>query len=77
MRLNRFRSAIQSGEFLITAEVAPPKGGNPLHMVEISKRLQERVHAVNVTDGSRAVMRMSSLAATAICSKTALSRSVR
>ncbi len=66
MALNKLRNAIQSGEFLLTAEVAPPKGGNPIHMVEIAKRLQDRVHAVNVTDGSRAVMRMSSLAATAI-----------
>lgn len=66
MALNKLRSAIQSGEFILTAEVAPPKGGNPIHMVEIAKRLQDRVHAVNVTDGSRAVMRMSSLAATAI-----------
>ena len=66
MALTQLRSAIQSGEFLLTAEVAPPKGGNPMHMVEIAKRLKDRVHAVNVTDGSRAVMRMSSLAATAI-----------
>jgi len=66
MALNKLRNAIQTGEFVLTAEVAPPKGGNPIHMVEIAKRLQNRVHAVNVTDGSRAVMRMSSLAATAI-----------
>lgn len=66
MALTKLRSAIQSGDFVLTAEVAPPKGGNPIHMVEIAKRLQGRVHAVNVTDGSRAVMRMSSLAATAI-----------
>lgn len=66
MTLNQLRSAIQSNDFLLTAEVAPPKGGNPRHMVEMAKRLSDRVHAVNVTDGSRAVMRMSSLAATAI-----------
>lgn len=66
MALTKLHSAIQSGDFVLTAEVAPPKGGNPIHMVEIAKRLQGRVHAVNVTDGSRAVMRMSSLAATAI-----------
>jgi methylenetetrahydrofolate reductase (NADPH) len=66
MAFNKLRNAIQAKNFLLTAEVAPPKGGNPIHMVEISKRLQDRVHAVNVTDGSRAVMRMSSLAATAI-----------
>lgn len=57
-----FRTAAQSGNFLITAEVCPPKGGNPAHMLEMARLLKGRVHAVNITDGSRAVMRMSSLA---------------
>jgi methylenetetrahydrofolate reductase (NADPH) len=57
-----FRTAAQAGEFLVTAEVAPPKGSNPTHMLEMAEALQGRVHAVNVTDGSRAVMRMASLA---------------
>lgn len=58
-----FRSAAQLGEFLITAEVCPPKGGNPAHMLEMAQLLKGRVHGVNITDGSRAVLRMSSLAA--------------
>ncbi|HIK28012.1 MAG: methylenetetrahydrofolate reductase [Oscillatoriaceae bacterium SKW80] len=62
----RFREAIRAGEFLITAEVSPPKGGNPSEMIKMAKLLKDRVHAVNVTDGSRAVMRMSPLAASAI-----------
>lgn len=57
-----FRIAAQAGEFLVTAEVAPPKGSNPTHMLEMAGALKGRVHAVNVTDGSRAVMRMASLA---------------
>ena len=44
----------------------PPKGGDPSHMLEMAQDLKSRVHAVNVTDGSRAVVRMSSLAASAI-----------
>ncbi|MBC7971217.1 MAG: methylenetetrahydrofolate reductase [Verrucomicrobia bacterium] len=60
------QSAIKTGEFLITAEVMPPKGGNPAHMVEMARSLKGRVHGVNITDGSRAVLRMSSLAASAI-----------
>jgi len=62
----RFRAAVQTGDFLVTAEVMPPKGGNPAHMIEMGKLLKGRVHAVNITDGSRAVMRMSSLAASVI-----------
>ncbi|WYL97256.1 MAG: methylenetetrahydrofolate reductase [Gloeotrichia echinulata IR180] len=64
--LNTFQRAAQAGEFLITAEVAPPKGGDPTHMIEMAATLKGRVHAVNITDGSRAVLRMSSLVASVI-----------
>ncbi|MGK7931708.1 MAG: methylenetetrahydrofolate reductase [Microcystaceae cyanobacterium] len=64
--INQFRKAVQNKEFLITAEVAPPKGGNPVRMLEVSQTLKGRVHAVNVTDGSRAVLRMSSIAASVL-----------
>ncbi|PIG93405.1 methylenetetrahydrofolate reductase [Gloeocapsopsis sp. IPPAS B-1203] len=64
--LNSLRTAIIQGDFLITAEVAPPKGSNPAHMVQMAQQLKDRVHAVNITDGSRAVLRMSSLAASVI-----------
>ncbi|MDJ0533359.1 MAG: methylenetetrahydrofolate reductase [Xenococcaceae cyanobacterium MO_207.B15] len=63
---SRFRSALTEKQFLITAEVTPPKGGNPKRMLAMAELLKDRVHAVNVTDGSRAVLRMSSLAASAI-----------
>ena len=63
---SRLQNAIQHGDFLITAEVMPPKGINPAHMIEMAKLLKGRVHAVNITDGSRAVMRMSSLAASVL-----------
>lgn len=61
-----FREAARSGEFLVTAEACPPKGGNPAQMLEMAKHLKGRVHAVNITDGSRAVLRMSSMAASLI-----------
>ncbi|MEL6136862.1 MAG: methylenetetrahydrofolate reductase [Cyanobacteria bacterium J06628_6] len=62
LRQSPFQAAIRSGQFLITAEVMPPKGGNPSHMLAMAEPLKGRVHAVNITDGSRAVLRMSSLA---------------
>lgn len=64
--LNGFRQAVQTGKFLITAEVAPPKGGDTTQMVKMAATLKGRVHAANITDGSRAVLRMSSLAASVI-----------
>ena len=63
---SNLRQAALDKKFLITAEVAPPKGGNPKRMLEVAEKLKGRVHSVNVTDGSRAVLRMSSVAASAI-----------
>lgn len=63
---SRFRQAVAAGDFLVTAEVMPPKGGNPAHMIQMAQLLKDRVHAVNITDGSRAVLRMSSLASSVI-----------
>ena len=40
----------------------PPRGGDASHTLAMADYLKGWVHAVNVTDGSRAVMRMSSLA---------------
>lgn len=61
--LTHFRQAVQSQNFLLTAEVTPPKGHDPQRMLAVSQALKGRVHAINITDGSRAVLRMSSLAA--------------
>ena len=63
---SRLQRAVEAKQFLLTAEVMPPKGGSPKHMLEMAEKLRERVHAINVTDGSRAVLRMASLAA-AVC----------
>jgi methylenetetrahydrofolate reductase (NADPH) len=56
------RQALETGQFAITAEVTPPRGGDPSRTLAVATKLRGLVHAVNVTDGSRAVMRMSSLA---------------
>ena len=64
--INHFRQAVQNKELLITAEITPPKGGNPTRMLEMAKGLKGRVHGVNIPDGSRAVLRMSSMAASAL-----------
>ncbi|MFM1842225.1 MAG: hypothetical protein RLZZ490_961, partial [Cyanobacteriota bacterium] len=61
--ISQFRQAAQRQDFLITAEVTPPKGGNPERMLAVAETLKGRVHGVNITDGSRAVLRMSSIAA--------------
>jgi len=58
-----FQDYVQSGNFLITAELTPPKGPDTTEFIEKAQALKGRVHAVNVTDSNRAVMRMSPLVA--------------
>jgi methylenetetrahydrofolate reductase (NADPH) len=52
----------KQGEFVISAEVGPPKGINIDNMVEDAKKYLSRCHAVNVTDNQSSVMRLGSLA---------------
>ncbi|MCP9775342.1 methylenetetrahydrofolate reductase [Cyanobium sp. WAJ14-Wanaka] len=56
------QQALASGQLVITAEVTPPRGGDPGRTLAAAQALRGWVHAVNVTDGSRAVMRMASWA---------------
>ena len=59
----RITELFDRGEFVVTAEVAPPKGIHLGPMVEEAKRNLSGVTAVNVTDNQSSVMRASTLAA--------------
>ena len=52
----------QNGEFVVTAEVGPPKGFHVEHLVEEAKEYLSGITAVNVTDNQASVMRLGSLA---------------
>ncbi len=56
------RDAIVRRDFIITGEVAPPKGCDLSEMLHEADALRGRVHGINVTDLQSAVMRTSSLA---------------
>lgn len=57
-----FREALESGKFVVTAEVGPPKGTDIEEMIHHIELLKGKVDAVNFTDNQSAVMRMNSLA---------------
>jgi len=57
------KSALESGKFVITAEVAPPKGTNVDKLNDVAERLKGWIDGANVTDQQSAVMRLGSLAA--------------
>lgn len=52
----------ERGEFVVSAEVGPPKGIHVEHLLEEAKTYLTGVHAVNVTDNQSSVMRLGSLA---------------
>ena len=57
----RITELFDNGQFVVTAEVGPPKGIDCSHVVEEAKEYLSGIHAVNVTDNQSSVMRMGSL----------------
>ena len=57
----RITELFDNGEFVVTAEVGPPKGIHLEHLVEEAKEHLSGITAVNVTDNQSSVMRMGSL----------------
>ena len=60
--MSNFSEALQSGKFVVTGEIGPPKGTNVEEMFEEAEHLRGKVVAINVTDIQSSVMRVSSLA---------------
>ena len=52
----------ERGEFVVSAEVGPPKGIHIEHLLEEAKTYLSGITAVNVTDNQSSVMRLGSLA---------------
>ena len=59
---DRFESKLRTKRFLVTMEVNPPKGTELSEIVSAVARVKGLVDAINVTDGSGAIMRACSLA---------------
>jgi methylenetetrahydrofolate reductase (NADPH) len=59
--VSKFKKALESGKFVITSEVAPPKGTNLERMLHHIELLRDKVDAMNVTDHQSSVMRFPSL----------------
>ncbi|MBK5099478.1 MAG: methylenetetrahydrofolate reductase [Desulfobacteraceae bacterium] len=59
--VSSFKKALESGKFIVTSEVAPPKGTNLEKMVRHIELLKDKVDGMNVTDHQSSVMRFPSL----------------
>jgi len=58
---SRFKQALESGRFVVTSEIAPPKGTHLEKMKHHIELLKDKVDAMNVTDHQSSVMRYPSL----------------
>jgi len=64
--MSKLQQALDSGKFVITGEIGPPKGVDIERCLEDAEKLRGQVVAINVTDLQSAVMRVGSLA---LCTK--------
>jgi 5,10-methylenetetrahydrofolate reductase len=60
--MSSLRNALQSGEFVVTAELGPPLEPDPAPVHETARRFAPIVHAANVTDNQAATVKLSPLA---------------
>ncbi len=56
-----FKEVLNSGKFIITSEIGPPKGTNLENTIHHIDLLKDRVDALNATDNQSSVMRYPSL----------------
>ena len=59
--VSQLQQTLENGGFAVTAEMAPPKGTDWTHILEVAEMLKDRVDAVNVTDFQSAAVKASSL----------------
>jgi methylenetetrahydrofolate reductase (NADPH) len=59
--VRRLREVLESGQFVTTVEYNPPKGTDASHIMDNAKALLGKVHGVNVTDNTAAILRAGSM----------------
>src|SRR5919201_620238 len=62
-RLSAFAALLRSSEFIVTAELNPPKSASPQVVRRRAESLKGVVDAVNVTDSTRAMVAMAAIPA--------------
>ena len=60
--MGKYREACESGRFVVSGEIGPPKGTNVEVMLHDIDLLKDLVDGLNVTDNQSAVMRFGSMA---------------
>ncbi|HZK49051.1 MAG TPA: methylenetetrahydrofolate reductase [Thermoleophilia bacterium] len=60
--MSKYREACESGRFVVSGEIGPPKGTSVDTMLHHIELLKDLVDGLNVTDNQSAVMRLGSMA---------------
>jgi methylenetetrahydrofolate reductase (NADPH) len=69
---SKLEQILSRGEFAVTGELGPPKGADVSVVERKAKLLRENVDAINVTDNQTAIVRMSSIAVSALLQRMGL-----
>lgn len=69
---SNLEKVFRSGQLAVTTECGPPKGADVDHLIEKIHQIRGVCDAANVTDNQTAVVRMSSIGASAICVREGL-----
>lgn len=64
--MSRLRELLDAGTFVVTGEIAPPRGTDYGPMLRSAELMRPVCHALNVTDNQGASLRLSSLAASRV-----------
>lgn len=59
--MSLLKTVLENGGFAVTAEMAPPKGYDVSHPLEVAELLRGKVHGINVTDMQSACLKASGL----------------
>ena len=70
--MSKIQQALESGQFVVTGEIGPPKGVALDKCLHDADMIRNHVTAINVTDLQSAVMRIGSLAVSALLVKRGL-----
>lgn len=63
---SHFQQVLESGQFAVTAEIGPPMSANAGLVTKKALGMKGSVDAANITDNQTAIVRMSSIAASAL-----------
>ena len=72
MTVRPFAEVLQSGEFIVTTELNPPKGTTLDPLLAHAEQLRDVVHAFNFTDSHSSRMSMAPLAVARLLVKRGL-----